>query len=89
MQAENLIKLSQDIVRKRSIAGITQTEIADAIGVSIGSISRWESTNFSSTKLTDLIKLIRYLEQRGVSFVDYKKALNTYEGLPQTARSVR
>jgi len=87
MQSESIVRLVQDIVRKRTLAGITQSEVAQAIGVSLGSISRWESSNFSSTKLTDLLALIKYLEQRGLTFDDYKKNFPTYESTSQTTRS--
>lgn len=68
IKSDELISISQNIVRKRTLHSITQNEIANHIGVSVGTLSRWEATDFSSTKLSDLVKLINYLESKGVRF---------------------
>ena len=60
--------VAQNITRKRCIKCVTQMEIAIAMQVSIGTVSRWESRNFSQIKTDDLIKLLNYLGSRGVMF---------------------
>lgn len=83
MNSSALIGLSQDIVHLRTIHNITQHEAATAINVSVGTLSRWESHNFRSTKLADLINLINYLESRGVKFGD-TKSISTYKTQAKT-----
>jgi DNA-binding XRE family transcriptional regulator len=60
--------LQYNIVRKRNLSSITQSELAANVGVSIGTLNRWERESFRSTKLRDLLKVIAYMESRGVKF---------------------
>jgi DNA-binding XRE family transcriptional regulator len=60
--------LQYNIVRKRNLSSITQSELAVNVGVSIGTLNRWERESFRSTKLRDLLKVIAYMESRGVKF---------------------
>lgn len=76
MNTDDLVKLSQDVVRKRILYNITQIEIANAIGVSPGTICRWESRFYKYTRICDLIAIILYLESKGVNF-DNKKIILT------------
>ena len=62
MQSTELIYLSQNLARKRRLAGITQPQIAEAIGISNSTYSRWEGDNFKNAKLSYIIKIVKYLE---------------------------
>lgn len=66
MEVKTIISLVQNLQRIRCIHGITQSDVATAIQVSIGTYSRWECTGFRSTKISDLINLLNYLEKKGV-----------------------
>jgi transcriptional regulator with XRE-family HTH domain len=72
MISNDLVLLTQNIVRKRTLHGITQTEMAQAVGVAVGTLSRWESSNFKSTKISDLVRLLNYLESKGIKFCEEK-----------------
>ncbi|MBW4633580.1 MAG: helix-turn-helix transcriptional regulator [Iphinoe sp. HA4291-MV1] len=52
--------------RTRSKANVTQEELAKTLGVSTQSIIRWESRNFESTSLANFLKILQYLESKGV-----------------------
>ena len=86
MKSNQLAVLVMDIAHLRSKYDITQQEVAKAINVSVGTLSRWESNNFKSTKLIDLINLINFLERRGVKF-DYCKGNITCKTDKQTKRN--
>lgn len=70
--SNEIVVLTHNIVRKRTLHNITQQEMAQAVGVAVGTLSRWESNNFKSTKISDLVKLLNYLESKGVKFCENK-----------------
>lgn len=63
---QHLNYLSQTLTRTRNSHNITQEELAQALGVSTQSIRRWEERDFKSTSLANFIKIVKYLEERGI-----------------------
>ena len=63
--------LAQNITRIREIKNISQKEIAEHLGITPGTVSRWERKRFNNIKYTSMVKIIDYLEDKGVNFSDF------------------
>lgn len=68
---QELIKFTQDIARLRGLYNVTQKELAGVLQVSVTTLSRWENNSFQSIKLSDLIKLIRFFEDKDNDKIDH------------------
>jgi transcriptional regulator with XRE-family HTH domain len=64
-----LIILIQDIPRLRRMKKkkLTQRQIAGFLGVSIGTVQRYEKESYMSMPVRDLIKLLSLLESTGIN----------------------
>lgn len=61
----------KDIIKERRIElDLTQKEIADYVGVSEATISRWESGNIKNMKRDKLYKLSKILQVKGSVLTD-------------------
>ena len=61
----------KDIIKERRIAlNLTQKEIADYVGVSEATISRWESGNIKNMRRDKLYKLSKILQVKGSVLTD-------------------
>lgn len=55
---------------------ITQRDVANHLGVSVNTVSRWEIKKFQSIKLSDLLLLLQFYKSHGLK-VDYTKTAPT------------
>ena len=56
------MKMGLAIARRREALGLTQEELANAVGVTKGSISRWESGDISNMRRDRIQKLAKALK---------------------------
>ena len=50
----------------RTLKGMSQTELADAVGVTYVTMNRWENGKGKSPRYVDLVKLSTVLETGGI-----------------------
>ena len=67
--SELLILVTQNLPRLRKRDNITQSDVAEKIGTTAGSISRWENSCFSSVSVATFIQLLEYYESMGIDII--------------------
>lgn len=61
-----------DIKARRISLGLTQRDIAEAVGVSEASVSKWESGHIDNMKRDKIAKLASVLHVSPVDFIDHE-----------------
>lgn len=68
---------AEGLINFRTNNNITQREVANYLGVSVNTVSRWEIGKFKSIKLSDLISLLEFYKRHGLTDDDYTETSPT------------
>lgn len=60
---EDMRRIGSELKLRRIRLGLTQSDIANSVGVVYQSVHKWESNNYQTTTMKNLINTIGFLEQ--------------------------
>ena len=63
----SILKVRNDIERRRKNAKITQSEVAEAVDVTLQTYQRWAAEQFNNCSLKKFTSILEFLESKGVN----------------------